>query len=262
MERSISQEERIRRAEEIYNRRKSTSNTGVRVSGSSVNTSRNRLSLFRKMAMQLAICSIIYIIFYLIKNSDYIFSEDVIKKTKEMLSYDINFGKVYSSISTFIQDNKDKLKIPGITAEQNNENVNEIINDTTNTEATNQVQSNDTNDNSIKEEKNNNQVGGIGGTEPKNVKQTSADEEKPQMEKDADYVKKNYKLSIPLKGTITSRYGAREKTEIVSANHQGIDIGANTGTIIYAAMDGTVTLTSEKGDYRKTCRNNKWKSYD
>ena len=36
------------------------------------------------MALQLAICAVIYIIFYLIKNTNYIFSEDVINKTKEM----------------------------------------------------------------------------------------------------------------------------------------------------------------------------------
>lgn len=71
------------------------------------------------------------------------------------------------------------------------------------------------------------------------------------MELDAEYVKKKIKFQIPLKGTVTSRYGAREKTEIISANHQGIDIGANQGTIITAAMDGTITLASEEGEYGK-----------
>ena len=91
MERTISQEDRIRRAEEIYNRRRQAS--GVRVSSNNVNRAEKRnLSLFKKMLMQLAICAVIYIIFYLIKNTNYIFSEDVINKTKEFLSYDINFG--------------------------------------------------------------------------------------------------------------------------------------------------------------------------
>ena len=57
---------------------------------------------------------------------------------------------------------------------------------------------------------------------------------------------------MPTKGTVTSRYGAREKTEIVSAYHYGIDIGANIGTAIYASMEGTVTVVSSQGDYRKT----------
>ena len=50
---------------------------------------------------------------------------------------------------------------------------------------------------------------------------------------------------------MTSRYGTREATEVVSANHAGIDIGANEGTPIYAAMDGKVTVASEEGEYGK-----------
>ena len=71
------------------------------------------------------------------------------------------------------------------------------------------------------------------------------------MEIDAEYVKEKYSFKLPLKGVITSRYGSREATEIVSANHKGIDIGANTGTAIYAAMEGTVSLVSSEGDYGK-----------
>ena len=35
----------------------------------------------------------------------------------------------------------------------------------------------------------------------------------------------------------------------MSANHAGIDIGANEGTKIVAAMDGEATLVSQEGDY-------------
>ena len=56
---------------------------------------------------------------------------------------------------------------------------------------------------------------------------------------------------MPVTGTVTSRYGQREETEVVSANHQGIDIGANEGTVIYASMEGTVTVSSEEGEYGK-----------
>ena len=110
MERTISQEERIRRAEEIYNRRRQAS--GVRVSSNNVNRAEKRnLSLFKKMLMQLAICAVIYIIFYLIKNTNYIFSEDVINKTKEFLSYDINFGQIQAQITSFWNDNKNVFGI-------------------------------------------------------------------------------------------------------------------------------------------------------
>ena len=68
LERTISSEERIRRAEEIYNRRKIAN--GVRVVGDSVNrVETKKLSLFKKMFFQLVICAMIYVIFYLIKKS-------------------------------------------------------------------------------------------------------------------------------------------------------------------------------------------------
>ena len=52
-------------------------------------------------------------------------------------------------------------------------------------------------------------------------------------------------------GTITSRYGLRQATAIVSGNHKGVDIGAKYGTDIRAAMDGQVTVVSDEGDYGK-----------
>ena len=58
MERAISPEERIKRAEEIYNRRKMQS--GIRVSTSNVNTkSKVEYSLFKKLVLQILICLVI-----------------------------------------------------------------------------------------------------------------------------------------------------------------------------------------------------------
>ena len=241
LEKAISQEERMRRAEEIYQRRRNTSSNGIRVSGNSVNTNgKTRVSLFKKMALQLAICAVIYIIFYLIKNTNYFFSEDIIQKTKEFLSHDINFGNAYAQISSFIEQNKDKLNIIGIQTNQTEENSTQ--------DQENQLEENKT-ENEIA-----NEIGGIGGADTNEVTTASADgsSKKTQMELDAEYIKKNYNFKLPIKGTVTSRYGSREATEIVSANHQGIDIGANKGADIYAAMEGKVTLVSSEGDYRKT----------
>ncbi len=69
------------------------------------------------------------------------------------------------------------------------------------------------------------------------------------MEIDADNIKANYNLIVPLKGTISSRFGIREATEIVSANHAGIDIAANEGTVFIASMSGTVTEVLSEGGY-------------
>lgn len=230
---------------------------GVRVASSSVNNTKVRLSLLKKMAMQLAICSVIYIIFYLIKNTNYIFSEDVISKTKELLSYDINFQNIYEQVSTFVENNKDKFKIPAIIQKNGQEGENEINNEQANVE---NIVENTQTENVVANEVN----GGIGGAGENEVVEEKTDDKskKSQMELDAEYIKKKASFKIPLKGSITSKYGSREKTDIVSAYHYGIDIGANNGTAIYASMAGTVTTVSSVGDYRKTCRNYKWRYND
>ena len=53
----------------------------------------------------------------------------------------------------------------------------------------------------------------------------------------------------PVSGIITSRYGSRQGTEIVSSNHTGIDIGAPYGTDIVAAAPGKVTYSGWMGGY-------------
>ena len=265
MERSISQEERIRRAEEIYNRRKIAN--GVRVAGDSVNrVETKKLSLFKKMFFQLVICAMIYVIFYLIKNGNYIFSQDVINKTKEFLSYDINFGQLQNQVSLFLNENKfwgeneegatsnvNEVTVNSMT-EENVENTNTAVNSNNEVDASSKQDNKESDDNANKQE-NTNSVGGIGGAVTNEIiednDEEKSDTKKSQSELDIEYIKENYSFILPVTGTVTSRYGAREETEVVSANHAGIDIGANTGTPIYAAMDGTVTVSSEEGEYGK-----------
>ena len=279
MERTVSQEERIRRAEEIYNRRRIAN--GVRVSSSSVNrVEKKKVSLFKKMIMQLVICSVIYIIFYLIKNTNYIFSDDVINKTKEFLNYDINFGYIGQQITSFLEENFNGFNIFNSSQEDNSSDgtngmvsnevtSNEISNEQS---ATNNVQENNIDQNANQEniiegntvqenntaenaedDSNNSDnanevVGGIGGA---SEEENSEEENLSQSEKDIKYLKENYSFIVPVTGTVTSPYGEREATEVVSANHKGIDIGANEGTAIYASMEGTVKVSSEEGEYGK-----------
>ena len=193
------------------------------------------------MFYQIAICIVIYVIFYLIKNSNYIFSEDVLNKTKEFLSYDINFGNVRNSVSSFIEENKEKFSFLKIFNDDKSDDENNVENT---------IENNNESANT---------VGGIGGARDEEEKDNEKDDKKENEEKnkksqyelDVEYIKNNFKFIVPVKGTVTSRYGKREATEVVSANHQGIDIGANKGTAIYAAMDGTVTTASEEGEYGK-----------
>lgn len=245
LERTLSAEERIRRAEEIYQRRRVQS--GVRVPTSSVNSNRvPEYRLFKKLILQIVICLLIYFIFYLIKNSNYIFSEDVINKTREFLSYDINFQELYYQAGEYYNNNI-KLIIDG-----NEEVTNEIVNEVVNEQVVNEVQGEVTN---IEVEE------GIGGGEEgvellcNEIAQASADEESveekqlSQMEIDANSIKENYSIILPLRGTVSSRFGLREPTEIVSANHAGIDIAANEGTVFVSAMEGVVTFVSSESGY-------------
>lgn len=109
MEKTISPEERIRRAEEIYYRRK-VKNNNVRMSSSQVKeeNQKRQFSLYKKMILQILICILIYLIFSLIKEANYLFSEDIINKTKELLNTDMNFQAISSQVGQFFQSNQDK----------------------------------------------------------------------------------------------------------------------------------------------------------
>ena len=149
-----------------------------------------------------------------------------------------------------MENNKDKFKLPEVIRKNGQEGENGINNEQANKE---NIVENTQTENTILNEVN----GGIGGAGENEVIEEKTDDKskKSQMELDAEYIKKKASFKIPLKGSITSKYGSREKTDIVSSYHYGIDIGANNGTAIYASMAGTVTTVSSVGDYRKTCRN-------
>ena len=223
----------------------------------------------------------IYVIFYLIKNGNYIFSQDVINKTKEFLSYDINFGQIQSQITSFLEENKFWGEAENGVGDEETANVvdansatDESATNTENTDTEGNTNDEGSKDNASNQEGENSQnnteetntVGGIGGAVTNEIVEDSSDEKsdtkKSQAELDIEYIKENYSFILPVTGTVTSRYGAREETEVVSANHGGIDIGANTGTPIYAAMDGTVTVSSEEGEYGKTYRYRKWRRFN
>lgn len=254
MEKIISTEERIRRAEEIYQRRR---NQGVRLTGNTVNiSSKPDVSLFKKMVCKIIICIIIYSVFYMIKNSGDLFSQDILNKTKEVLSYDMNIKVMYDKTIDYFKGlniNFNEINENEVKKDNNENEVNEEnnVNENNNEE---QTQNND----SQTEGETNNQDGngqdasstlGVGGGSEISSEETSTQEQKSQMEIDAQYVKDNYKIALPLKGTITSRFGPRTPSSIISANHAGIDIGVNEGTKIVSAMDGKVMISSSQGDY-------------
>ena len=165
MEKTISPEERIRRAEEIYYRRREN-NHSVRMSSSQVkegNESR-KISLYKKMAIQVLTCILIYLVFSLIKEANYIFSADVMNKTKEFLSTDINFEVIAGQVGQFFQDNQDKLDFLGSWLKedsnqeenqenQNVENAQDSNNQAQNAEGENKQEENKQEENTEKENK-------------------------------------------------------------------------------------------------------------
>ena len=254
MERILSQEERIRRAEEIYNRRRYENRYNAnqyayierRRDSAKPNSVKTKKKIVKKMMLQIVICTIIYFAFYFMNNSKLIFSEDVNTKTKELLSYDISLSNIeenqyFKNVKEYFNGLIGRIKNNG--EESRNQETENVTNEeNTNSENT-QIQ--DANEST---EKNQN-AEPIGGAE-----EIAVEETKTQEEQDVDYVKQNINIIWPLTGVITSKFGSRTATEIVTANHYGIDIAGNTGTSIVSAIDGTVTQNSSEGDYGKHLR--------
>ena len=87
---------------------------------------------------------------------------------------------------------------------------------------------------------------GTGGGEVENV---NSDDE--QMKQDAESIKNNYEITLPLRGTITSRFGERD---IEPKFHTGIDVARDTGSEIISATNGTVILAEEQSSYGKVLK--------
>lgn len=242
MERIANIDERIRRAEELYNRRKMQG--GIRVSTSNVNNNRTNLGLFKRLFIKIIICTIIYLIFLFLKNSGMFFSENIINQTQKIMAYDINLKQVYSQAVEMFN------KIAVKNKPRENYNIEE-----TDIEDVKELEMQNDNEADIKEQE---QLGRGGPAEQDEdlslIEQNLANTtiiQKTQMEIDADYIKSKFTFIKPVQGIVTSRFGTREATEIISADHKGIDIGASTGTPIYSAIEGTVTEVSNYGDYGK-----------
>lgn len=231
MERTMTVEEKIRRAEQIYERRKQ----GIDKPIETINISKNNkkdIRLLRKMIIQILVSALIYCVIYIIQSNRYVFSEDFTNKINEILSYDTNFIELYNISKDKVQDIVNKIFTNNsIINKENSENNQE--NDNKNTTDSNQE---------------NQETNAIGGAnEDETDKQNLS-----QEEQDIANIKNTTSFIKPIDGTITSEFGQRDTaTGRVPKNHTGTDIGANLGTKIKSATDGEVVLASEEGDYGK-----------
>ena len=239
MERTLSPEEKIRRAEEIYLRRRS-GYTGRNIATVNVSSEKN-YGLLKKMILQIAICLVIYFIFYLIQNSNYVFSQDILHKTKEILSYDINLEEVFTNIMNGINNFSNELVESNTISEEKNI----IDTDMNNAIAGAKLASIEAEKITLAQNLNEEQQ----NSENSNSEQPSNEEPKKEELTDKEYIK-TFNLIKPIEGIVSSEFGIRDvDNPIVSKNHMGIDIAANTGTEIKAAMDGEVTISSTTGSY-------------
>ena len=242
MERILTPYEKIRRAEEIYYRRKMQDRTrnSARVN---VAETKTNSGLLKKMILQIAICILIYTIFYMIQNTNYFFSEDIISKTKNILSYDINISNLYNNAKKYLNSLVIKQNI-----NKQEDNNTEETNEANNEQVSNEETSNEEN---LSETQENNETENIGGESVETTQETPV--ELSQMEQDAKSVLETKSLILPLKGTITSGYGLRNpSTPTVPKNHTGIDIAVNEGTVFIASMSGVVEEVSSKRRFRKS----------
>ena len=219
MERAISVEERIRRAEEIYEKRKQGANRPI--TKVPVNNQKKDVKLLKKMIIQILVCISIYMGIYAIYNNKYVFSEDFINKANEILSYDTNFKELYDNA-------KNQFQI--WFSNTNNEEINQ-------------------------EQQENIEQNGIGGASEEVGQENKPENEQVQLsqeEQDIQDVKNTTTFIKPVEGTISSSYGRRDTaTGSVPKNHTGTDIAAVMGTKIKSATEGEVVLVSEEGDYGK-----------
>lgn len=226
MERTISVEEKIRRAEEIYERRKQ--GNGRPIATVNVNNEKKDVKLLKKMIIQILICVSIYLVIYVVQNNQYVFSKDFTNQVNDILSYDTNFNEIYNFLKCKIES-----IIPKSTENEQQPDSEAIGGAEENIDNSNESQQEDNQENEQKSEQENNTT-------------------LSQTEQDIINIKNTTTFIKPIEGTITSRFGQRETaTGRVPKNHTGTDIAANLGTKIKAATDGEVVLASEEGDYGK-----------
>lgn len=228
MERIISEEDRIRRAEEVASRRRN------RIPAESINVpTNNKPSLMRKLFCQVlsSIC-IFGILYFLSQNNS-----QAMELIKPVLSEDTDFNQIYTRLDGFIKDIGNEMR--NVETIDGNEVENNSVTDVQNNLANDiQMESNVTTVSSVQDVQNSDE--GMGGGDESIDRETDLD---------VIYIKKNGSFIKPISGRITSGYGPRTPTNIVSANHAGVDIGANTGADIVASMEGKVEVVSSQGDY-------------
>lgn len=209
MERALSDEEKIRKAIEISQRR-NRNYEYQRMAKVNV-TNKKDYKLFKRMILQIVICLLIYAIFYMITTTNYIFSDSVINQTSSILNYDTNFNELY---------NKGKDYIKGIINNKNSSN--ETISNTTQEES--------------KEDENKENIAQVKST-------TQMEKDANYLKENYEFVKP---ISGTITSGFGER---EVTSKVMTKDHKGIDIAATQGTEIKSAIDGQVIEADSNSQY-------------
>ena len=250
MERAMSVEERIRRAENIYNKR-----NGIYVKNEPQlerTIKKTKKGTAKRLLMQIFVCLLIYVVFYAVTNRNYIFSEEFRNAVGIFINEKTRISDWYNNAKGYIQnkfeeeiDTESESNKEGKGEEQINSIENKIEENKETTQ--NQEQKKD----ETKESKKDENIGGAEeNTENMSKKNNEKLTEQQIMENEAKEIKKNISFIAPIKGRISSTFGWRNPTTSnVPKYHTGVDIAAVEGTKIKSATDGKVIMVSSAGDY-------------
>ncbi len=232
MERVMSVDERIRRAEERYNKkleRNFTNDNNRNYSYVNKEDKKVKRKIKKKLCMMMFICMLIYIVFYAFTNRDYIFSENFKKDVNSFFTEKTKIYAIYTDAKSYFENKFVKEKDEQL--QENKEKPSEEEKKVENSENVGGAEEN----NELKEE---------------SLDKENKNKEKTQMEKDVDEIKTKLSFINPVEGRISSTFGWRNPSvSTVPKNHTGLDIAAVTGTVIKSATDGTISVKSSKGDY-------------
>ena len=223
MEKILNDEEKIRRAEEIYYRR----NNQI---APTIKKNKKKKSIKDRIFFNVLIIVNIVIIIFCVQNKDFVFTKEFLGILEQYNSKASN--KIINFFEHIMKDENEKNNINKLYNEENVvKNSEEKLNITEN------------------EENKNNEEIEINQIIENNAETSSSINE---MELDVQNLKAAYSFSLPVKGVVSSSFGAREsKYQNVKGYHTGIDLAADKGTKIKAAMQGIVDLVSKEGDYGK-----------
>ncbi len=209
MERILNDNEKIRRAEEIYYRRNHRN-----VSISQREPRRQKTYLGSKILLEMLILVLLAMAVFAVKNKDYIFTENFLNNFAQ---YNINLTEKFNNLLAYFKEE---------------ENTNDVF-----------INHEQTENNPDDQQESQAQPVQTQGSQVQQEAPQSVVTDVPSLKNLVHFIKPIEGIVSSGFGSRESQY------QNVTGAHTGIDIAAPNGTKIKSAMTGTVTQVSTEGDY-------------